>query len=127
MTNTLRFFALLDIISLFLLNKQVYLIILNFKQIPHETLSLLKIVLLLVIYILLFVSAAGLAMRRKFGFISYYVQFPLRLFVWIFSFGFITLISEYTTAISFDWLFRLVIILEFFRLYFTVKIHRQLF
>jgi hypothetical protein len=126
MKSTLRLFALLDILSFILLSQQVFQILTNFENIPHQGPSTFRVVLLLLIYPLLLVSAFGLFRLKKFGLITYYIQFPIRLLVWVFSFGFLTLVSQYfDNPLVFDWLFRIAIILEFFRLYFTVQIHRR--
>lgn len=128
MKNTLRFFAFLDVLSFILLSEQVFRILANIRNLPPETLSAIRIILLLIMYPLLLVSAYFLYRIKKQGLIAYYIQFPMRLLVWVFSFGFITLTSQYfTNPLVFDWLFRIAIILEFFRLYFTVQIHRQYF
>lgn len=128
MKSTLRFFAFLDVLSFLLLSQQVFQIIANLKDIPQQGPSTYRVFLLLLIYPLLLVSAYGFFRLKKFAFISYYIQFPMRLLVWVFSFGFLTLISQYfDNPLVFDWLFRIAIILEFFRLYFTVQIHRQHF
>ncbi len=126
MKGIFRFFSFLDILSIALLGKQVYSILINFSNIPQQPLSRIKIALLLIIFPLLFVSAYGQFMFKKAGAIVYYIQFPLRLVVWVFSFGFLTLLSQYSgNPGTFDLLFRLVIILEFFRLYYTIRIHRK--
>lgn len=126
---TLRCFALLDVLSIILLSRQIYQVISNIKNIPAATTILqIRVILLLGVYILLFVSATGLLLIKKTGLISYYIQFPMRLIVWVFSFGFLTLISQgFNNTLVFDWLFRIAVVLEFFRLYFTVQIHRQVF
>lgn len=126
MKSTLRFFAVLDIGSIILLSPQIYALLSSLESIPPQNLSRIKAALLLIVFLLLFVSATGLFLRKKFGAIAYYIQFPMRLIVWVFSFGFLTFISQYfSNPLVFDWLFRLAIILEFFRLYFTVQIHRK--
>ena len=126
MKSTLRFFAVLDIGSVILLSPQIYALLSSLESIPPQNLSRIKAALLLIVFLLLFVSATGLFLREKFGAIAYYIQFPMRLIVWVFSFGFLTFISQYfSNPLVFDWLFRLAIILEFFRLYFTVQIHRK--
>lgn len=126
MKSTLRFFAVLDIGSIILLSPQIYALLSNLESIPPQNLSRIKAALLLIVFLLLFVSATGLFLLKKFGAIAYYIQFPLRLIVWVFSFGFLTFISQYfNNPLVFDWLFRLAIVLEFFRLYYTVKIHRK--
>ena len=128
MKTTLRFFAFLDMLSFILLSQQVFNILANLQSLPAETVSVIRIVLLLLIYPLLLLSAYGLFRIKKYGLIASYVQFPMRLLAWVFSFGFLTLISQYFgNPLVFDWLFRTAIILEFFRLYFTAQIHRRYF
>ncbi len=126
--NVSVFFGLLDLLSLILISHQEYAILANYRLIPEDALSQTKVVLLLITYPLLFVAAIGFFRFKKFSFIVYYFLFPVRLLIWIFSFGFLSFLRDYTTdpALS-DWLFRLPIILEFFRLYYTVKIHRDYF
>lgn len=129
MKSTLRFFAFLDILSFILLSQQVFSML--FK-VPHGwstgAPSGLRVGALLLMYLLLLISAYTLYRIKKTGLIIYYLQFPMRLFVWVFSFGFLTLISQYfNNPQVFDWLFRAAVMLEFFRLYFTVQIHRQHF
>ena len=126
MKSTLRFFAILDIGSVILLSPQIYALLSSLESIPPQNLSRIKAALLLIVFLLLFVSATGLFLQKKFGAVAYYIQFPMRLIVWVFSFGFLTFISQYfSNPLVFDWLFRLAIILEFFRFYFTVQIHRK--
>ncbi|SDD38362.1 hypothetical protein [Pedobacter soli] len=129
MKNTTRFFALLDIISIVLLAKQFWQILTHLNEIPDQILSQAKVVLLLPLFVSLFISAGGLMLNKKFGFITYYIQFPFRLVVWVFSIGFITFLPEMLNLSErwFDILFRICFIAEFFRLYFTIRIHRSLF
>ncbi len=126
MKNAFRFFALLDMGSIILISPQIYSILTHLNELPEETVSRIKIILLLIVFVLLFISAAGLSLFKRFGAIAYYIQFPIRLVVWVFSFGFLTFISEYfDNLLVFDWLFRLAIILEFFRIYFTIRIQQR--
>jgi len=129
MKNTGRFFALLDLISIFLLARQFWQILTHLNEIPDQILSQAKVILLLPLFVSLFISAIGLILFKKFGFITYYIQFPFRLIVWVFSIGFITFLPEMLSLGEkwFDILFRLCFIAEFFRLYFTIKIHRSVF
>nr|WP_315417909.1 hypothetical protein [uncultured Pedobacter sp.] len=129
MKNASRFCALLDMISILLLAKQFWQILTHLNEIPDQILSQAKVILLLPLFVTLFVSATGLILFKKFGFITYYIQFPFRLVVWIFSIGFITYLPEVLNLGErwFDILFRICFIAEFFRLYFTIKIHRSSF
>jgi len=128
MRNWIKIFALLDVLSLLLLAPQFWNIITHLNEIPHQILSQAKVILLLPLFLSLIVSATGLLMLKKFGFIAYYIQFPFRLVVWIFSFGFITYIPELLHLGDnwFNLLFRLCFVTEFFRLYFSIKAHRQI-
>lgn len=124
----IRFFGLLDVISIIVLTPQVYKMVINFESIPPGILSILKVSFTLITYLLLFLSASGLFKPSKAAIISYYIQFPFRLVVWIFSFGFLTYLSEFSAnELMFEWLFRIAFMLEFFRVYFTARAHRILF
>ena len=130
MRLALRIFAVLDAISAVFLGLQVWQILSNIAEIPNDTLSKVKAVAMVFIFLLLFVSMYGLFAIKKRGFIAYYVQFPFRLMLWVFSLGFITLLPEAFSYYGDGWfevLFRICIIAEFFRLYFTIQFHRKLF
>lgn len=125
--RTSKFFGILDIISILLLAKQFWAIVMHLNEIPDQILSQIKVILLLPLFLSLFASAIGLILFKKFGFITYYVQFPFRLLVWVFSIGFITYLPELLN-LSDNWfyiLLRVCFIGEFFRLYFTIQIHRK--
>ncbi|MDF3077080.1 MAG: hypothetical protein K0S09_969 [Sphingobacteriaceae bacterium] len=122
-----RFFAVLDIISIVMLGKQVFSIVQHIGEIPDQSLSKIRIGITVLLFLLLFVSAAGLMMLKKWGAIAYYIQFPFRLVVWGFSFGFVTLFYDFTEAQVLDWVFRILMVLEFMRLYFTVQLQREYF
>lgn len=127
MRNTIRIFALLDIISIVFLAPSFYEIITHLNQIPAEFLSQARVILTLPLFISLFISAAGLMLFKKFGFITYYLQFPFRLVVWVFSIGFITFLPEWFKLGEnwFNLLFKICFIAEFFRLYFTIQIQKK--
>jgi len=122
MRLTIRIFALLDIVSICLLVQPFWEIITHLKEIPDQVLSQARVILTLPMFVSLLVSAAGLML-------TYYIQFPFRLVVWVFSIGFITLLPELLNLSQtwFDILFKLCFIAEFFRFYFTIKIHKKLF
>ena len=125
MRTAAKFFALLDVISILLLAKQFWAIITHINEIPDQLLSQIRVVLTLPIFLSLFLSAVGLLLFKKFGFITYFIQFPFRLIVWIFSIGFITFLPEILNLGDrwFDILFKICFIAEFFRLYFTIQIY----
>lgn len=129
MRLTIRIFAFLDIISICLLIQPVFQLVTHLKEIPDQVLSQARVILTLPMFISLLVSAVGLFLVKKFGFITYYIQFPFRLILWIFSVGFITLLPELLNLSQtwFDVLFKLCFIAEFFRLFFTIKLHKKLF
>lgn len=127
MRTATKFFALLDVISILLLAKQFWAIITHINEIPDQLLSQIRVVLTLPMFLSLFLSAVGLFLFKKFGFITYFIQFPFRLIVWIFSIGFITFLPEILNLGErwFDILFKICFIAEFFRLYFTIQIYRN--
>jgi len=127
MKNTARLFAMLDVISIILLGKQFWGMVTHIHEIPDQVISQVKVWLTISLFLLLFVSAIGLILFKKIGFIAYYIQFPFRLIVWIFSIGFITYLPELLnlSEVWFSIFFRVCFIAEFFRLYFTIKIHRR--
>lgn len=124
-----KIFAALDIISIILLFKSVWDLATHLTDVPDNFLSQARVWLTFPLFLSLFASAAGLMFFKKFGLITYYVQFPFRLVLWVFSIGFVTLLPEWLNLSNgwFDALFRICIIAEFFRLYFSVKIHRKYF
>lgn len=127
MKNTARFFGLLDLISIILLSQQFLGIVTHLNEIPNQALSQARVLLTMPLFLSLFITTSGLFLLKKFAFITYYVQFPFRLVVWIFSIGFITYLPELLNLGErwFDILFKLCFIGEFFRLYFTIQIHRK--
>ena len=127
MRTATKFFALLDVISILLLAKQFWAIITHINEIPDQLLSQIRVVLTLPMFLSLFLSAVGLFLFKKFGFITYFIQFSFRLIVWIFSIGFITFLPEILNLGDrwFDILFKICFIAEFFRLYFTIQIYRN--
>ena len=129
MRLTIRIFALLDLVSIVLLAQPFWEIITHLQDIPEAFLSQARVILTLPLFALLFVSAIGLMLFKKNGFIAYYIQFPVRLLIWVFSIGFITLIPELLNLkdVWFNIFFKICFIPEFFRLYFTIQIHRKVF
>ncbi|MET4081226.1 hypothetical protein ABIB40_001171 [Pedobacter sp. UYP30] len=124
-----KIFAAFDLISIILLFQPVLDLMKHFDEVPDSLLSQARVWLTFPLFLSLFASAIGLALFKKFGWIAYYIQFPFRLVLWVFSIGFITLLPEWLNLSDgwFNALFRICIIAEFFRLYFTVKIHRKYF
>lgn len=125
----LKTFALLDVLSIILIVPQIWVVINHFGTIDLETTSILKIVLTTLIFLSLFISAYGQFFFKKYGIIAYYVQFPFRLILYVFSIGFITFLPElfHQGDRWFGILFRLCVVAEFFRMYYTVQIHRAYF
>ena len=124
-----KIFAAFDVVSIMLLFEPVLGLLKHLKEIPLNFLSQARVWITLALFISLFASAIGLALFKKFGLVTYYIQFPFRLVVWVFSIGFITLLPEWLNLSDgwFNALFRICIIAEFFRLYFTVKMHPRYF
>ncbi len=125
MRFTLRSFVFLDVISLLFLGMQVWQIATH--EFPAQLSQKVHHILMFPMFILVLLGAIALFLEKKIGFILYYIQFPFRLYLWIFSVGFITLIPEVLVIFDdkvFDILFKACFVAEVIRLYLTVKIHR---
>lgn len=124
---TLRFFALLDLICLCLLAEQAHT---QFSSLAaNETLTSLEFfsrTLFLISWFSLLISAVLLAIPKKAGLIAYYFQLPLRFVFYMFSFGFISLL---TYVVNWPFLLNVltptIIFGEFLRLYFTYRVHKE--
>lgn len=126
---TLRFFAFLDIICMILLAQQAYEQYLSFSA--NESLTSLQFFsrsLFLLGWISLLFTAIFLAIPRKTGIILYYFQLPFRLVFFIFSFGFISLLS-YLIAINNlnQIIISIAVFGELVRLYYSWQIQKSYF
>lgn len=124
-----KLFALLDLISIVSLSPQIWAVLVKYQEIPHQSFAVGRVAFTLLIFCSLFASAAGLFQFRKYGIIAYYLQFPFRLALWVFSIGFITFLPEllHQGEQWFGILFRICIIAEFFRGYYSLQAHRKYF
>jgi hypothetical protein len=127
MRLTFKFFALLDLISIFFLAEQVWTILTYLHDVKTDTFSLVKVGLTILMFLSLFLTTAGLYGFKKYGLITYYIQFPFRLFLLVFSIGFITLLPEIFNLGDqfFSWLFRICVMAEFFRLYYSILAYKS--
>jgi len=97
------------------------------SKVPDQLSEKIHDVLMFPMFILVLMGAIGLFLEKKFGFILYYIQFPFRLYLWVFSVGFITLFPEALEIFEdklFDILFKACFVAESIRLYLTIRIHR---
>lgn len=121
----LRTFALLDLFSLLFMTMQLVTIIRNFDKIALLS-DKVQSFLMFPMYMLVAVGVYGLFFQKKIGFISYYIQFPFRLYLWVLSLGFITLLPEAFGNYDEKWfpiLLKVCYVGEFIRLYLTIKTH----
>ena len=128
MRFTLRSFVFLDLISLLLIGWQIWAILTS--NFPEQRSQEVRHMLMFPMFILVLIAAIGLLLERKFGFILYYIQFPFRLYLWVFSIGFITLIPEALAIFNdslFDVLFKACFVAEVIRLYLTIRIHTRMY
>ncbi len=127
MRRTFKFFALLDLISIVFMFSQVWFLLSHLGQVKTDVFSLVKVTLTLLIYVSLFYTATGQFRFKRYGVIIYYIQFPFRLFLMVLSIGFITLLPEVINMGEqfFSWLFRICIVAEFFRLYYTILAYKR--
>lgn len=120
----LRAFVLLDVLSLVFMAMQLWAIV---KQYSAMTLLSDKVqsVLMFPMFVMLVIGIVGLFKLKKYGFVSYYIQFPFRLYLWVFTIGFITLLPEALSVYDDKWfpiLLKVCIAAEFVRLYLTIKV-----
>jgi len=125
MRLTLRSFVFLDAISLVLLGMQVWYIAENYGEISLLS-EKVRATLMFPMFFLVLFGAIGLFLQKKYGYLLYYIQFPFRLYLLVFSIGFITLIPEALSVfddIWFEVLLKCCYVAEFIRLYLTIRIH----
>lgn len=121
----LRVFAFLDVLSLVFMTMQLRAITKNYSNLVLLS-EKVQDALMFPIYLLVAIGAYGLYFNKRFGFISYYIQFPFRLYLWIFTLGFITLLPEALGTYDGSWfsiLLKVCFMAEFIRLYLTIKAH----
>lgn len=126
MRTLLRSFAFLDIISLVFLAMQLWYIVFHFEEACSQLTGKIESILMFPMFVLIAFGAYGLFFAKKFGFILYYIQFVPRLYLWIFSVGFITLLPEALSFYDDKWfgiLLKICFMVEFIRLYLTIKAH----
>ncbi|RWU05421.1 hypothetical protein [Pedobacter chitinilyticus] len=120
-----RAFAFLDLFSLAFMTMQLVSIVNNFAKLTLLS-DKVQSILMFPMYLLVAVGAYGLFFQKKIGFISYYIQFPFRLYLWVLSLGFITLLPEAFSNYDDKWfpiLLKVCYVGEFIRLYLTIKAH----
>lgn len=127
MRRIFKFFAFLDLISIIFMFAQVWFLLTHLGKVKPDAFSMTKAGLTVLIYASLFFTAYGQYFFKRYGVIIYYIQFPFRLFLMVLSIGFITLLPEVITMgeQGFSWLFRICIVAEFFRLYYTILAYKK--
>ncbi|MNK13353.1 hypothetical protein D3C87_314380 [compost metagenome] len=119
----LRSFVFLDLLSLLFMTMQLWSVFQNFSQFTLLS-DKIQGVLMFPMYALVLLGAYGLFFEKKLGFISYYIQFPFRLYLWVFTLGFITLLPEALSNYDDKWfpvLLKVCFAAEFIRLYLTIR------
>lgn len=127
MRRIFKLFAFLDLISIIFMFSQVWFLLNHLGKIKPDAFSMIKAGLTLLIYISLLYTAYGQFRFKRYGMIIYYIQFPFRLFLMVLSIGFITMLPEVIPMSdnAFTWLFRICIVAEFFRLYYTILAYKK--
>jgi hypothetical protein len=119
-----RSLAFLDLISLVFMGMQLWGIAIHYNKMPNQLSVKIESLLMFPMFLLVLVGAYGLFFTKKFGFILYYIQFPFRLYLWVFTVGFITFLPEALDNFEDKWpniLLKVCIMTEFIRLYLTIK------
>jgi hypothetical protein len=127
MRLTFKVFALLDLISILFLSAQLWTLLTHLHDVKTDAFSIAKVCLTVLMYVSLFATTAGQYRFKRYGLIIYYIQFPFRLFLLVFSIGFITLLPEVLSLGDefFSWLFRICVMAEFFRLYYSILAYKK--
>lgn len=121
----LRSLAFLDSIALFLLGMQLWVIFHHFNEITKLS-EKISSVLMFPMFLLLAFGAVSLWFYKKIGFIIYYIQFPFRLYLWVFTIGFVALLPEAFGRFEDYWFnltLKICIVAEFIRLFLTIRAH----
>lgn len=124
----LRSFAFLDLISLVFLGMQLWQLANYFNSLQLQS-EKLQAVLMFPMFFLVLFSAVLLFKGKKLGLVLYYIQFPFRLYLWVFSLGFITLLPEAFGLFQDFWfgaLLKLCFVGEFIRLFLTIRAHLKI-
>jgi len=127
--NTLRFFGVMDVVSILLLTSQIVMLLTHFDQLQANASVYIISILRILLYVSLFVSAAGCLLFKRFGILTYYIQFIFRFITLILTFGFVTYATEFIgngqTALKYT--LTLAIFGEFLRIYLTRRIQQRYF
>ncbi len=121
----LRVFAFLDVLTIIFMTMQLWDISNNFDKFTVRS-EKIQAILMFPVFALVIIGALGLSLAKKYGFISYYIQFPFRLYLWVLSLGFITLLPEALGNYDDKWfpiLLKVCYVGEFMRLYLTIRAH----
>ena len=121
----LRVFAFLDVLTIIFMTMQLWDISNNFDKFTVRS-EKIQAILMFPVFALVIIGALGLSLAKKYGFISYYIQFPFRLYLWVLILGFITLLPEALGNYDDKWfpiLLKVCYVGEFMRLYLTIRAH----
>ena len=124
-----RSFAFLDSIAIVLMGTQLWNIVLNYSRVTTNLSDKVQAIAMFPMFLLVLIGAIGLFLVKKFGLILYYIQFPFRLYLWVFTLGFLTILPEAFELYDekwFDILLKVCFVAEVIRLYLTIKAHRKL-
>lgn len=124
-----RSFAFLDLVSLVFLGMQLWEIATHFNKLGDQLSAKISSILMFPMFVLVLAGGVGQFFLKKYGFVLYYIQFPFRLYLWVFSVGFITLLPEAFGFYGDGWfgiLFKVCMMFEFIRLYLTIRGHVKL-
>lgn len=122
----LKCFSFLDFICLVFLGMQLWLVLERASGYGDVSDFIYPISKMLT-FLFIAVSWIGLFFGKIWGIIAYYIQFPFRIALFIYSIGFVTLLPEAFGSYEqhwYEWLLGSCVFFEFLRLYLTVQYHR---
>jgi hypothetical protein len=123
-----RSLAILDLLATIIIGMQLYYILGHFDEKVLRS-EKVEAILMFPMFFLVLGGAIGLFFLKRIGFILYYIQFPFRLYLLVFTLGFITLLPEALENYDDKWpmvLKKICFVAEVIRLYLTIRANRKL-
>jgi hypothetical protein len=114
-----RSLAILDLLATIIIGMQLYYILGHFDEKVLRS-EKVEAILMFPMFFLVLGGAIGLFFLKRIGFILYYIQFPFRLYLLVFTLGFITLLPEALENYDDKWpmvLKKICFVAEVIRLY----------
>ncbi len=107
---------------------QLHYVLTKFERIQLLS-EKIQSILMFPMFLLILIGAIGQWKGKRNSLVLYYIQFPFRLYLWIFTVGFITLLPEAFGSFEDFWfglLLKVCFTVEIIRLFLSIQFHRKL-